>query len=87
MANMTGAERAQVERHDLGDIPDRLKMPTARERRALHVITVVAIIVLAVLTYAALQVFEGWAHLVVIADLVIVFFGIAAWVYPGRTHA
>jgi hypothetical protein len=32
------------------------------------------------------QVFDGWHHLIIIGDLVIVFLGIAAWVWPQRRN-
>ena len=53
-------------------------------QRFLAGLTIVFIVVLGALTYAAIQVFDGWAHLVVIADLLIVFFAIAAWIYSTR---
>jgi hypothetical protein len=86
MANMTGAQRMQVERYDLGDTRDRLKDPGATGRKFLIAYTVVALAVLAALTYAAIDLFEISRDLIVVADLVIVFFGLAAWVYPQRKH-
>jgi hypothetical protein len=87
MANMTGAERMQIERYDLGDARDRLKSISSRGQRVLAAATIFFVAVLGVLTYAAAQVFDGWHHLIVLADVAIVFFGIAAWVYPRRKHA
>jgi len=31
--------------------------------------------------FAAAQVFDGWPHLIVIGDLIVVTFAIAAWLY------
>jgi hypothetical protein len=87
MANMTGAQRTQIERYDLGDTRDRLKSTGSAGRRFLIAYTVVALVVLAVLTYAAIDVFEVSKDAIVVADLLVVFFGIAAWVYPNRKHA
>ena len=36
------------------------------------------------LTVAAVQVFDGWHHLIVIADIVIVIVAIAVWIYSMR---
>jgi hypothetical protein len=40
--------------------------------------------VLVVLTIAAVQVFDGWHHLIVIADIVLVLGAIAVWIYSTR---
>jgi hypothetical protein len=42
--------------------------------------------VLGLLLVWAAQVFDGWHHLIVIADLVVLLFGIAAWVDQTRTN-
>ena len=86
MSNMTGAQRTQIERYDLGDTRDRLKSPGDTGRKFLIAYTVFALVVLAALTYAAIDVFEISKHAIVVADLLVVFFGIAAWVYPNRKH-
>ncbi len=85
MANMSGAERAQVERYDLGAV-DRLTSATSAGRRFLIAYTVIGLAVLAALTYAAVDLFEVSKDAVVAADLVILFFGLAAWVNPNRKH-
>lgn len=84
MANMTPGQRTQMERYDLGEQDDRISRP--KQGRSIVVTTVVLLLILAVLSYAAIQAFDGWAHLVVIVDLVILFFGIAYWVYPQRKN-
>jgi hypothetical protein len=87
MANMTGAERMQIERYDLGETSDRLTSAGAGGRRFLIAYTVIALAVLAVLTYAAIDVFEVSKDAIVAADLVVLVFGLAAWVNPNRKHA
>jgi hypothetical protein len=86
MANMSGAQRMQIERYDLGVTRDRLFSTGATGRRFLIAYTVVALVVLAALTYAAIDAFEVSKHAIVVVDLLVVFFGIAAWVYPNRKH-
>jgi hypothetical protein len=79
MANMTGSERDQIERFELGSTDDRLNRATPSQQRALSFLTPIFIIVLGVLVFAAAQVFDGWPHLIVIGDLVLVVFAIAIW--------
>jgi hypothetical protein len=83
---MTESQRSQLERAELGHSGDRLTRATPRGERALSVLTPIFILVLGVLVFAAYQAFDGWPHAVVIADLVLVFFGVAAWVYTDRKH-
>jgi hypothetical protein len=84
MSNMTENQRAQYERYDLRERRPRVTEVSERGQRYLAGLTILFIGVLAALTWAAIQVFDGWAHLVVIADLVIVFLAIAAWIYSTR---
>jgi hypothetical protein len=76
----------QVERYDLGDTRTRLNAAGAGGRKFLIAYTVVALAVLAALTYAAIDIFEVSRDAVVAANLVILFFGLAAWVNPNRKH-
>ena len=86
MSNMTENQRSQFERYDLRETrPTRLTSVSEGGQRILAGLTLVFIGVLAALTYAAVQIFDGWHHLIVIADFVIVFFAIAAWIYSTRT--
>ena len=82
MGNLTVQDRNQYERAGYSDAP-RL---TGAARRAMIAYTVIGLIVLAALTFAAIQVFDGWTHLIILADLIIVFFGLAFWVWPERKH-
>ena len=85
MANMTISDRNQMNRATLTD-GTGVRIGSFG-RRVLAVYLIVASAVLAVLLVAAAQVFDGWHHLVVIGDLLVVLFGIAAWAYPDRKHA
>ena len=81
MSNMTENQRDQVERFELGHTDDRLSRATPGQQRALSVLTPIFILVLGAMVFAAAQVFDGWPHLIVIGDLVVVTFAIAAWLY------
>ena len=81
MSNMTENQRDQVERFELGSTDDRLSRATPGQQRALSVLTPIFILVLGAMVFAAAQVFDGWPHLIVIGDLVVVTFAIAAWLY------
>jgi hypothetical protein len=83
MSRMTVNERNQFERSTYNERSARL---SEAGRRAMIVYTVIAVVVLAVLSVAAFQVFEGGHHWIVIADIVIVVLGLAAWVNPERRN-
>ena len=85
MSNMTENQRSQFDRYDLREKRPRMTEVSEGGQRFLAILTVVFVVVLGALTYAAIQVFDGWAHLVVIADLLIIFFAIAAWIYSTRS--
>ena len=76
MSRMTVNQRNQYERSTLNQRSPRL---SDSGRRAMIITTVIGLVVLAVLSVAAFQVFEGGHHWIVIADLVIIVFGLAAW--------
>lgn len=84
MSNMTENQRNQYERVDLRESRPLLTSLSEGGQRFLAVLTVIFIGVLALLTFAAVQVFDGWHHLIVIGDMVLVFFAIAAWIYSLR---
>ncbi len=81
---MTETQRSQFSRSDLQEERPSLTALSPRGSRILACLTVVFVGVLAVLTYAAVQVFDGWHHVIVLADLGIVFIAIAAWLASGR---
>jgi hypothetical protein len=80
MANLRVQDRNQLDRAKYAS-PPRL---SERGRRAMTIFTVLGLAVLAVLSYAAFQVFDGGHHWIVLADIVIIVLGLAAWVNPNR---
>ena len=84
MGNLTVQDRNQYERANYADVA---RPTTTAERRLMVAYTLIGALVLAVLTFAAVQVFDGWHHLIIIGDLVVIFFGVAAWVWPQRKNA
>jgi hypothetical protein len=82
MSNLRVQDRNQFERSQYTS-PARL---SAGGRRAMQIYSVVGLAVLAVLTFAAVQVFDGWHHLIVLGDIVLVFLAIAAWIYSLRIN-
>ncbi|MGI9019456.1 MAG: hypothetical protein ACR2G3_01935 [Solirubrobacterales bacterium] len=85
---MTEIQRNQLGRHELGDAGStRIFRPSARGHKFVIGYMMVAVAILGALTYAAVQAFDGWHHAIVLADMVVIFFGIAAWNYSERKHA
>ena len=84
MSNMTENQRSQFERYDLRERRPRMTEVSDRGQRYLAALTLVFIAVLVALTIAAVQVFDGWHHLIVIADIVLVIGAIAVWIYSTR---
>ena len=84
MSNMTQNQRDQFQRYDLRETRSRLTSVSDRGQRILAGLTLVFIAVLGALTFAAVQVFDGWHHLIVIADIVLVIGAIAVWIYSAR---
>ena len=83
MSRMTVNERNQFDRAGYVERSPRM---SDSGRRALIIATVVGIVILAVLSVAAFQVFDGGHHWIVLADIVIVVLGLAAWVNPDRRN-
>ena len=84
MSNMTENQRAQYERYDLRERRPRMTELSEGGQRLLGGLTILFIGVLAALTWAAVQIFDGWHHLIVIADIVLVLGAIAVWIYSTR---
>jgi hypothetical protein len=84
MSNMTENQRSQFERYDLRETRSRMTSVSDRGQRYLAALTVLFIGILALLTVAAVQVFDGWHHLIVIADIVLVIGAIAFWINSTR---
>lgn len=80
MSNLRVQDRNQFERAQYAS-PPRM---SAGGRRAMQAYTVIGLMILAALTFAAVQVFDGWHHLIVIGDIVLVVLAIAAWIYSQR---
>jgi hypothetical protein len=88
MSHMTEIQRSQLDRLELGDAQStRIFRPTTTGRKLLTAYLLIGLAILGVLTYAAIEVFDGWHHAIVLADLAVVFLGIAAWNNPRRKHA
>jgi protein-S-isoprenylcysteine O-methyltransferase Ste14 len=85
MSHLTEGQRSQMERPDMG-AADRLSRATPGQQRAFSFLTPIFIVVLGVLVYAAVWTIHGWSDWIVIADIVVVFFGLAAWVWPQRKN-
>ena len=83
MSRMTVNERNQYDRAGYVERSPRL---SESGRRAMIITTVVGLVILAALSVAAFQVFDGGHHWIVIADIVIVVLGLAAWVNPDRKN-
>jgi hypothetical protein len=86
MSNMTENQRAQYERYDLRERRPRMTELSEGGQKLLSGLTILFIGVLAALTWAAVQIFDGWHHLIVIAEIVIIFLAIAAWIYSTRSE-
>jgi hypothetical protein len=83
MSNLNVNQMNQYERATFSE-PTLIRRVTPRGRRILAISSFVFAGILGVLTYAAVTVFNGWPHLIVIADLLILVYGVAQWVDPNR---
>jgi hypothetical protein len=84
MSSMTETQRNQFERYDLQETRPRFTRVSERGNRILSALTLLFIGLLGVLTYAAVQVFDGWHHLIVLGDIALVILAVAAWVNSTR---
>lgn len=84
MSRMTVHDRNQFDRANYVESSHHPR--TTLGRRALIAYTVVALALLALLGYAAIRIFDGVHHLIVLGVLVVLVLGIAGWVYPQRRH-
>ena len=75
---------APVEKTRASERRPRMTELSEGGQKLLSALTILFIGVLAALTWAAVQIFDGWHHLIVIADIVIIFLAIAAWIYSTR---
>jgi fatty acid desaturase len=81
MANMDITQRTQLDRVDLSV---QTTGTHVRDRRPLIAYTVFALAVLTALTYALVEVFDGWAHAVVLGGIVTATIGLIIAVDPLR---
>ena len=84
MSNLTVNQRNQMEGAAYTETSMRPR--TAAGQKAAAAYVGISLIVLAALSFAAYQVFDGWPSLIVLADIVLVVLGLAAWVYPQRRN-
>ena len=80
-------ERNQMYRYDLQESRPPLTSLSSGGTKIVIALNVLFLGVLAALTYAAVQVFDGWHHAIVIADMGIVLIAIAFWIASMRTPA
>jgi hypothetical protein len=85
MANMNVNQRTQYERTELGHVRGS-RLLTTRSRRPVIACTLIALSIAGPLTYAAVAGIDHWYQALVLAVVVVIFFGLAAWVYPERKH-
>ena len=84
MSSMTQNDRNQFSRYDLQETRPRMNEVSERGAKILGFLTIVFIAVLGALTYAAIQVFDGMHHLIIIADIVLVILAVAYWMNSTR---
>jgi hypothetical protein len=83
MSQLTVNDRNQMDRATLSDTGG-LRRTTPLGQKLLITYSIVGTLVLALLTVAAVALFNGWPHLIVIADGILVFFLMAYWTWPQR---
>ena len=77
MANMSMGDRGGIERAASGD--ESMLRTGAAGRRFVAAYVLIGAVILAALSYAAVDAIHGWDHIVVIADIVIVVAALAAF--------
>ncbi len=85
MANMDAGQRIQMDRAELGHTKGS-RMMTTRSTRAVTAYTLIAVPIAAALVYAVVAGIDHWYQALVLGVLVVIFFGLAAWVHPDRKH-
>jgi hypothetical protein len=81
MANMNVNQRTQFDRPDLSVPSTGVQV---RNRKPLIAYTVLAILILGALSYAAVEVINGWAQIVVLAMIVVTTVGMMIAIDPLR---
>jgi fatty acid desaturase len=85
MANMNVNQRSQYERTELGHTKGS-RLLTTRSRRPVIAYTLIAMAIAGALVYAAAAGIDHWYQALVLGVIVVIFFGLAAWVYPERKN-
>jgi len=81
MANMSVNQRTQYERTELSVPSTGVQV---RSRRGLIIYTVLALLVLAALSYATVKAIDGWAQAVVLAMIFVTTIGVMIALDPLR---
>jgi hypothetical protein len=81
MANMSAGDRGSFERATIGN--ETSFRPRDGSRRGTTITFVILVAILIALSAAAIAVIDGWAHIIVIADLVLIA-GALAFFIQGR---
>ena len=81
MANMNVNQRTQFDRVDLSVPTTGVRV---RNRKPLIAFTVIAIAILGALSYAAVEVIDGWAQVLVLAMIVVTTVGMMIAIDPLR---
>lgn len=84
MANLSMGDRNAMERAAAGD--ESILRGRDGSRRGQTIYLVIAMVILAALSFAAFQAIHGWDHIIIIADLVIFTGAVAAFVYRKPTN-
>src|SRR5215207_7159924 len=82
MANMSPGDRGSFERATIGN--ETSFRPRDGSQRGQTIYFVVALAILAVMSYAAIQAIHGCDHIIVIADLVIIVGALAVFIQGRR---
>jgi hypothetical protein len=82
MANMSAGDRGSFERATIGN--ETSFRPRDGSRRGTTITFLILLAVLVALSAAAIAAIDGWAHIIVIADLVIVVVALAFFIQGRR---
>lgn len=83
MANMSMGDRGGLERAAMGN--ESLLRTRGTAHRVSQIYVLIGLVVLAALSYGAIQKIHGWDHIIVIADVVLVVAALAFFLHrrPG----
>jgi hypothetical protein len=85
MGNLTANDHNGYERAVLND-RSYIRRTNGAGQKLLSAYTVLAVGLLAALTYTAVLIFDGWQHALVIGVGLVTFYGLARWVWPERSR-